>query len=158
MPWKNGGGSTRELARHPAHQPDDGTFDWRLSVADVAADGPFSSFPGLDRILVLLSGNGMALSGVGTLRAPLDRCEFPGETPVHAVLLDGPTRDLNLMWRRDRWRVGAEGALRIDYVVAGSLEIDGHALGEGDVAVSPGGVRPTGDGIAVHFLLSPVDG
>ena len=60
MPWKNGGGHTTEIAAEP---PGAGTasFVWRVSVADIAQDGPFSAFPGIDRTLVLLSGRGMRL-------------------------------------------------------------------------------------------------
>ena len=60
MPWRNGGGSTCELYRLPHPQrPDD--FALRLSIATVAQGGPFSSFPLVDRTLLLLEGDGMAL-------------------------------------------------------------------------------------------------
>ena len=64
MPWKNGGGHTLEVASDP---PGSGVaaFAWRVSVADVDRDGPFSAFPGVDRTLVLLAGNGMRLTGAG---------------------------------------------------------------------------------------------
>ena len=60
MPWKNGGGSTVELAISPA---DAGLedFAWRISTAQVAVDGAFSSFPGIDRSLAVLAGNGVCL-------------------------------------------------------------------------------------------------
>ncbi|MSX93200.1 MAG: hypothetical protein F2749_07230, partial [Actinobacteria bacterium] len=104
-PWRNGGGWTREITRFPA---DSAEFDWRLSVAEVEADGPFSRFDGCDRILVLLGGNGMELHTVGppvTLRAPHDHLRFPGELAISARLIAGPTTDLNLIWRRDRCTV-----------------------------------------------------
>ena len=37
MAWKNGLGRTAEIARQPASG--DG-FDWRVSIATIAADGP----------------------------------------------------------------------------------------------------------------------
>ena len=55
VPWKNGGGLTREVAIHPPGS-DLGTFEWRVSIAQVRAAGPFSSFPGVDRQLAVLAG------------------------------------------------------------------------------------------------------
>ena len=105
-PWKNGGGVTREIAVYP-HGAGFDTFVWRVSLADVAQAGPFSSFAGIDRMLVLLSGAGMLLDETGAadpvthaLRAPLDIARFEGETAIDARLVDGPTRDFNLMVRR----------------------------------------------------------
>ena len=63
MPWKNGGGVTHELWRTPKAGPE---FDLRISIAEVAANGPFSLFPGVDRIITLLSGGGFRLAG-GTI-------------------------------------------------------------------------------------------
>ncbi|SAL31287.1 hypothetical protein AWB73_02684 [Caballeronia turbans] len=105
--WKNGGGMTREIAAGPPGASLD-AFAWRLSLADVASDGAFSSFAGVDRVLVLLDGAGMRLTEaegrVHTLDAPLAIARFAGETPIHATLIDGPTRDFNVMVRRDRAR------------------------------------------------------
>lgn len=126
-PWKNGGGVTREIAAHPAGAGLD-RFIWRLSLADVARPGPFSRFAGIDRVLVLLSGKGMVLDqGDGTahtLAQPLDRLAFVGETPIDARLIDGATRDFNLMVRRD----AAQGQLDV-WQGAGTHRLDG------DVAV-----------------------
>ena len=58
MPWKNGQGVTREIAREPAEGED---FLWRLSIAEVAASGDFSLFPGYDRTITLIEGAGMRL-------------------------------------------------------------------------------------------------
>ena len=63
-PWKNGGGTTVEIAVFPAGAGFDG-FDWRLSMADVVADGPFSAFPDIDRTLVLIDGPGLVLDVAG---------------------------------------------------------------------------------------------
>ncbi|MBS0193963.1 MAG: HutD family protein [Proteobacteria bacterium] len=70
--WRNGGGWTREIAsgRMPvesvATSMPTGDWDWRLSIAEIERDGPFSEFAGCDRVLVLLSGNGMRLNFTGT--------------------------------------------------------------------------------------------
>ena len=55
VPWKNGGGVTREVAVSPAGSSLD-DFDWRVSVADIRAAGPFSRFPGIERQMAVLSG------------------------------------------------------------------------------------------------------
>ncbi|MCF3639447.1 HutD family protein [Rhizobium sp. TRM95111] len=103
MPWKNGGGETVEIAVFPegAGLSD---FGWRISMATVASDGPFSVFPGIDRTLAVLSGNGMELSieGIGKRlltpeSAPL---AFPADAPTTARLTGGPITDLNVMTRR----------------------------------------------------------
>lgn len=103
MPWKNGGGHTHEIAVHP-EGAGTAAFVWRVSVAEVAQDGPFSRFPGVDRTLVLLAGNGVRLEGAGDpldLRAPYEPVTFAGEAELDCVLTDGPVRDFNLMVRRD---------------------------------------------------------
>ena len=102
MPWKNGGGQTFEIAVDPPGA-DLATFAWRVSVAAIERDGPFSSFPGVDRTLVLLDGSGMRLSGEGQaveLRAPYEPVTFSGEATLDCSLAEGPTRDFNLMIRR----------------------------------------------------------
>ena len=103
MPWKNGGGHTHEIAAHP-EGAGTAAFEWRVSIAEIAQDGPFSRFPGVDRTLVLLAGNGVRLEGAGTpldLRAPYEPVTFSGEAELDCVLTDGPVRDFNLMVRRD---------------------------------------------------------
>lgn len=110
--WRNGMGWTREILRRslvpPAGQPQD-DWDWRLSIAEIERDSAFSTFEGVDRELVLLSGNGVRLrfedGECHELPPPHGRLRFAGERAVAGELLDGLTHDFNLMWRRDR--VGA---------------------------------------------------
>lgn len=106
MPWKNGGGVTTEIAVAPplASVAD---FDWRISMATVASDGPFSRFDGIDRTLTVLSGEGLELTVEG---APLVRLTpagkpypFPGDAAALAKLIAGPVTDFNVMTRRGRW-------------------------------------------------------
>jgi environmental stress-induced protein Ves len=99
--WKNGTGWTREIAR----MPDREDWDWRLSIAEIEQDGPFSVFPGIERELVLIRGNGLRLrfenGEARELQPPHERIRFAGERVVSGELLDGPTHDFNLMWLRD---------------------------------------------------------
>jgi environmental stress-induced protein Ves len=103
-PWKNGGGETREVVAWPPGAGLD-DFDWRVSLADVAADGPFSAFPGIDRVLTVVAGDGLVLEidGRTTRLEPGEPFAFPGEANVMARLTVGPIRDLNVMVRRGAW-------------------------------------------------------
>jgi uncharacterized protein len=99
VPWRNGGGRTRELLCWP------GAGDWqvRVSVAEIEADGPFSAFEGIDRCFAVLSGAGVVLAlprGEVRLHAGDDALAFPGEAAPLCRLVGGPTTDLNLMTRR----------------------------------------------------------
>ena len=111
MPWRNGGGRTTEIAAHPSAAALD-AFDWRVSIADVARDGPFSAFAGVDRTIVLIAGAGMRLAGdrhVAQLHVPFEPYSFSGDDAIHCTLHGGPVRDFNLMVRRGR----ANGTLAI---------------------------------------------
>ena len=100
--WRNGFGWTREILRCPEAADD---WDWRLSIAEIERDGPFSTFDGVDRELVLLHGNGVRLrfddGEVRDVEPPHGRVRFAGECAVSGELIDGTTHDFNLMWRRD---------------------------------------------------------
>lgn len=103
-PWKNGGGTTQELVCHPAGA-DLSSFSWRISIAQIASDGPFSTFPGIDRIITLLAGDGVQLSAKdGSLKHRLDQpmapFAFPGDVALDCALLGGPSHDFNVMARR----------------------------------------------------------
>ncbi|MEO8003118.1 MAG: HutD family protein [Arenimonas sp.] len=102
--WKNGLGWTREIIRQPEASEN---WSWRLSIAEVDKDGPFSAFENIDRELVLLSGEGMRLNFADgesvTLNPPHEKYRFAGERELSAELLGGPTHDFNVMWHRDRY-------------------------------------------------------
>ncbi|MFE6158128.1 HutD family protein [Streptomyces sp. NPDC056486] len=112
MPWKNGGGTTREVASGavqaslpttPSKEPADG-FDWRVSVADVDAGGSFSPFPGIDRVITPVEGEGMVLTVNGTPQpvGPLSPFAFSGDAATDCRLEAGPVRNMNVMTRRGR--------------------------------------------------------
>lgn len=103
MPWRNGGGTTRELMVEPAGATFDTGFAWRLSVADIEKDGPFSELPGLDRSMVVIGGAGMVLEfpmGRREEVVPYTVFRFPGEVPCTGHLTDGPIIDVNAMTAR----------------------------------------------------------
>ena len=112
MPWKNGLGFTREIRREPA----EGEFHWRLSIAMINEDGPFSIFPHYTRIINTLSGRGMILKVDGISSRPLlpyDPFVFNGASEVECALIDGPIDDFNLIFDPDfcraqmEWRVAS---------------------------------------------------
>jgi len=122
MPWKNGGGTTTEIAAHPPGASLNG-FDWRISMAHVGTDGPFSVFPGIDRTLSVLTGRGIVLAfGEGEskrLERSTEPYPFAADRPVEGQLVDGPIDDLNVMTRRGRWlhkvtRFSGTGPFQLD--------------------------------------------
>ncbi|MFN0243109.1 MAG: HutD family protein [Planctomycetota bacterium] len=113
LPWKNGRGVTEELALWPPHATfQRGDFDWRVSRAAIDENGPFSAFPGFDRILVVTAGRGLALThGRDAARAyvrPLEPYLFSGDWPTSGELDGGPVADLNVLVRRDRHRADVQ--------------------------------------------------
>lgn len=172
--WKNGGGWTREILRFPAV----GDWQWRISVAEVGADGPFSPFPGCEREIVLVSGQGMELhfadGEMQGLMPPHGRLRFAGERPLTALLVDGPTVDFNLMWKRDAIDAqllhrpivgsmlffGEPGVTWVLYVLAGQVRTPAGVLDVGDAArfdIPPGERRVIeGGGEVLLVKLQPV--
>lgn len=101
-PWKNGGGATQEILCWPPGAGLD-AFEWRVSVATIAASGPFSVFAGVARTIMLLDGDGVELHGDGVqhrLDVPHEPFHFAGETPMACTLLGTASRDFNVMARR----------------------------------------------------------
>lgn len=155
MPWKNGGGTTTEIVVSPegASLSD---FDWRISMAQVGADGPFSAFPGLDRTLCVLTGQGIRLAfGDGetvTLDATSAPFPFAADRAVDGVLIGGPINDINVMSRRGTWthsverlvgpaehRIAGESVLLL-VAPEGGWSVDDATLLAGDSALIDGRV------------------
>jgi environmental stress-induced protein Ves len=104
MPWKNGLGTTTELFVEPDSAAS-GLFDWRLSMARVAGEAPFSHFEDVDRLLMVLEGT-LTLNIQGAARTMTrddSAAEFPGEAVVRARASPPGVLDLNLMLRRGRY-------------------------------------------------------
>lgn len=105
-PWKNGGGVGRDLL----HWPGAGGWRVRISLADIERDGPFSPYPGVERWFAVVVGAGVELQftdGARTVRAGDAPLRFDGGVAPGCRLLDGTTRDLNLMLQG-----GARGVMR----------------------------------------------
>lgn len=192
--WRNDLGWTREIVAHvAAHEPvhpladsqAQSAVDWdyRISIAEIERDCAFSMFPGCDRHLVLLSGNGMTLAFDADASAPAETIEllpphgrvaFAGERAVHCRLLDGPTHDFNVMVRRDRYSaqvlhrplVGAmvffaeAGVSWAIHLLAGGASIKGAqiALAAGDTVLLgeeqlPSAMRQVLDGAGEALLI-----
>jgi uncharacterized protein len=147
MPWKNGGGTTTQLMLQPAGA-DMNNFGWRVSMARVASDGPFSNFPGVDRSLAIVEGAGLRVEmrdmPVIVLQSTIPVLRFAGETPIHATLIDGPVTDFNVMtgrhaWRHELDRIRMQGDLTLEgaddaliYCLHGQLQCNDQLLDVGE--------------------------
>ncbi|MDH4608609.1 HutD family protein [Pseudomonas sp. BN102] len=143
MPWKNGAGSTLEIARDAGDGLDG--FGWRLSIADVGESGGFSAFTGYQRVITVLEGAGMRLEVDGQHSrdlTALDAFAFDGGSAVHCELIDGPIRDFNIIYSPQRYAARLQW-LRVD----GELELFSAAstlllfAAEGGVSMSLDGQR-----------------
>lgn len=104
VPWKNGGGLTREIAVYPP-AADMAGFDWRLSAATVDQKGPFSAFPGIRRTLAVTQGT-LRLFGPETdltLDSTSEPVTFEGTAEITGDPVGGPALDLNAMVRAGRF-------------------------------------------------------
>ena len=141
MPWRNGQGLTEEILALPEAAGID-SFDWRLSIAHVGADGPFSLFPGIDRTIALLDGAGLALDlpeGQNVrLEAGGDPFTFPGEWAISGRNAAGPTIDLNIMTRRGRCR-HAMRRLQLKKDTAFEVPARGVAVFNGSTSIATDG-------------------
>lgn len=105
MPWKNGQGSTLEVARSHGEGLED--FDWRVSIADVKTAGPFSFFHNRQRIIGVLEGEGLILHVDNKLAVTLRQKEFfafEGKSEVNAELVQGAIRDFNLIYNPEKYQ------------------------------------------------------
>ena len=163
-PWKNGGGITREVGRAAA----DGAWLWRISLADVEADGPFSRFKGLTRILTVTQGDGIDLHFPTSVLAArwAQPVRFSGDLPCEGRLVDGPIRDLNLIF--DPHRITADvqslsgpcqvsvDTLTVVLAMAGPVQIDAVTLPPGWLAQGDSGsIRLAASAKALLVTIRP---
>lgn len=168
--WKNGGGITHEIAK----AEDAAGLIWRLSIAEVASDGPFSAFSGLSRILTVIEGAGLILETPdGPLNAePFKPLAFSGGLAVTSRMLDGPIRDFNVIY--DALRINAEVSILADqeatlsadksetlavFCANGAVALEGCDLARGHVAMIQGHktrIKVGKHAVALVVRLSPV--
>lgn len=128
MPWKNGAGVTAEVDIDPKDTDfREMKFNWRVSSAQIQEENRFSEFPGYDRILTVLSGEGLLLNNEEL--GPFEVFEFEGEDQIQCSLIEGAVEDLNIIFKRDQYRA--------------SLQLV-HVTGPMDLKLTSG----------VHFFLS----
>lgn len=171
VPWRNGGGLTREVAS----ASDDNGLVWRISLADVTAEGPFSAFEGFRRILTVIGGEGMRYErpGLSLDAPPLTPVRFEGAPPVEGRLPHGPVRNVNLSYRPDavdaevRVLVGpqdlalavAPGGTLVLHAVVGGVEVAGRPLPAGMTAfATETQVALTSEARVVAITLNPRPG
>ena len=103
MPWKNGSGVTAEIAIDPPGSDfREAQFNWRLSSARIDDENQFSKFPGYDRILTVLSGQGLILNNQEL--GPFEIFEFQGEDGIECSLIENSVEDLGLIFKRDKYK------------------------------------------------------
>ncbi len=151
QPWKNGGGVTREIAV----VTDERGLVWRMSVANVDRNGPFSAFNGLFRILTVIEGDGLRLTGPNKafVAEPGDPVRFDGALAIDCELIGGPVRDFNLIFDPARISIsvtklcaGQRAELAKGETPMALLPIGAPCLLVGDDAVPPGSLLLFGAG------------
>ncbi len=167
MPWKNGGGETVEMLVSPEGASLD-AFDWRISMARVAAPGPFSSFHGVDRTVSIIAGQGIDLvfdDRRVTLNCDSAPFRFAGDVRVDSVLNDGAIDDLNVMTRRERCdhrvtrhvlngptTLAWSGDIGVVVATGGSVDV---RIGDATMALAAADVLGLSDGDAREFEVTP---
>ncbi|MGY6268205.1 HutD/Ves family protein [Achromobacter denitrificans] len=151
MPWRNGGGTTQEVACNPGGNAS--AFDWRLSIADVGQDGGFSAYTGYQRVITVLEGRGIALTVDGRAQAPLAARQayaFSGDARVDCRLLGGPIRDFNLIYSPARYDA------RLQWV-AGAGPWTFHSSARSVLVLNAGASLSVAAGGEEHVLRSRYD-
>ncbi|TCK30910.1 hypothetical protein EV667_1014 [Ancylobacter aquaticus] len=167
VPWKNGGGVTQDVLLLPegaSHED----FDVRISLAPIVEEGPFSSFPGIDRHITRLSTTPLALAFANGTRAlaRLEPLYFDSVLQPHSLLPEGPAWVINVMTRRGRWHAqvmpatggngpllaAPEGGLVMLHAVTGTWQV-GDAVGS--VLVRPGETMVAGDAQTLRISCDP---
>lgn len=135
-PWKNGRGQTLDILLLPENSAH-ANFDLRFALSPISEDGPFSSFPGVDRVTTMVEGTALELL-FDASRRRLEKfkpCRFDAGLTPTAKLIDGPSRVINVMARRDVWdvvecdvtsgvnRYCDEGDLLFLYAVSGASSV-----------------------------------
>jgi uncharacterized protein len=154
-PWRNGMGVSWEIASHK--EPGAAEFSWRFAKARIDRDVPFSIYPGIDRVFMQISGNGLDLEFDGGHVLQVHESNVPHtfacDVPLNCKLLDGPCFDLNLFTARGVYEAQASvlklngmesidlvGVEAVFFALEGSVVLSGQGgavqLQTGDAAVA----------------------
>ncbi|MFT3988819.1 HutD family protein [Aestuariivirga sp.] len=166
--WLNGLGVSWDIASDP-HGAGFHDFNWRFAIARIDSDVPFSAYEKVDRVFMLLDGDGLDLDVAGHGRIAVGEANrpvrFPGDAPTHCTLRGGPCRALNLFLARGKWtavvsvhRGGTpitHQGLSLLFALKGETLVDGLKLHAGDAALLHGSSRAEGDGLLYVADLSP---
>lgn len=151
MPWKNGGGETLEVAIHPSTATlDQLDFEWRVSIASIESDGPFSTFPGYTRHLVIWKGDGLLINGVA--KTAMQPFEFDGSDKITAKLIRDTVKDFGVIAKSKAFtttltmhslaeEATSQAEVNGDSFILctrGELRIDGFYLNHGDAVHATG--------------------
>lgn len=170
VPWKNGGGMTQDLLKVPCAA--DAEAHWRISIARIERSGPFSTYPGIERVFMPLDGDGVRLDygGAAPARdvAPFEAVRFDGSWQTHCTLLGGPCRAFNLMLAQEHAAGGlarrrlkgtapfaAPGAILLLYCFAGQVGAP-TPLGPGDSLCVEEAAELSGDATLVEARIRPL--
>lgn len=151
--WRNGQGVSWEIASYREEGAAD--FSWRFAKARIDSDVPFSIYPGMDRVFMMLEGGGMDLEFEGGnilhVHEKFVPHEFSCDVPLNCKLLGGSSMDLNLFVAKGKWRAECEvvairgtrqfdfeNPITIIYALEGRCTIAGQALEVGDAAIVDG--------------------
>lgn len=143
--WRNGLGVSWDIASEGGED-----FDWRMALARLDAEVPFSAYPGIDRVFTVIEGDGVILEvqGLGQIDARrLRPVRFPGDLATSCRLVAGPSRALNLFVKRQAYSSDVSVTrhdkgdelqlppLGLIFIIAGLATIDGDELEGGDTIV-----------------------
>lgn len=163
--WRNGMGVSWDIASDP---PDAADFGWRLAIARIDSDVPFSHYPDIDRVFTLIDGNGLDLDFEDGETLAVHRLFVPHpyacDRPTFCRLKQGPCRALNLFMRRGLWHASVDilssgadishpGPI-IVHVLQGEADVNGEAMQCGDTLIDQDHVKIRGAGLIYVAKLS----
>lgn len=165
--WRNGMGVSWDIASEPS-DAGAGDFGWRLAIARIDADVPFSHYPETDRVFTLIEGNGLDLDFSGRDSLAVHHAfvphPYPCDVETYCRLRDGPCRALNLFTKRSAWRAGidilsgnaviAHPGPILFFVLTGGASVNGETLGPGDTLMTEGHGTAAVDGLLYAAMLS----
>lgn len=165
MPWKNGRGTTAQIAMDSEQSVFPENFLWRVSSAQVTSNDPFSIFDGCRRALVVVQGQGLLLNDVEL--KPLVPYFFSGNEQIDCRLIEGPVVDLGVIFNTQKVKVGMEvlkgseiklqcsEGIQFLYLVEGDAKFSAGVLQQGDTLklAAPESITLTGSSL-VGVLIS----